>query len=312
MNTQVNVNRVAFIGECMVELQKSGDLYKQSFGGDTLNTALYFSRLTRDHQISSSYITGLGKDTFSQGMLTAWQNEKIDTQFVHISPKKLVGLYAIETRADGERSFHYWRSDSAAKYWLRERPVDAVLQDLKQHQVIYLSGISLAILPQDCREILFTLLELCKKEGITIAFDNNFRPALWESLEEARSCYARMLAVTDMAFLTFDDEQLLYGDTNEEQAIKRTQAFGVTEIVVKRGGDACYVVTADGRIEVAANKIDHIVDTTAAGDSFSAGYLAKRVLGGTPQQAAIAGHAVAGKVIQYAGAIIANEFMPTI
>ncbi|POC16564.1 PfkB family carbohydrate kinase, partial [Vibrio vulnificus] len=63
---------------------------------------------------------------------------------------------------------------------------------------------------------------------------------------------------------------------------------------------------------VAPLKIDNVIDTTAAGDSFSAGYLAKRILGGDCQQAAFAGHTVAGHVIQHRGAIIPREAMPTI
>src|SRR5699024_12069220 len=82
---RMKVNRVAIIGECMVELHKQGAYYKQSFGGDTLNTALYLSRLTHQQGIITSYVTGLGKDPFSQQMLTAWQQEAINTDLVAIS-----------------------------------------------------------------------------------------------------------------------------------------------------------------------------------------------------------------------------------
>jgi 2-dehydro-3-deoxygluconokinase len=70
------------------------------------------------------------------------------------------------------------------------------------------------------------------------------------------------------------------------------------------------VVTGETRISVAATKVDKVVDTTAAGDSFSAGYLAKRLTGGNTEEAAIAGHKLAGTVIQHAGAIIAKQAMP--
>jgi 2-dehydro-3-deoxygluconokinase len=178
--------------------------------------------------------------------------------------------------------------------------------------MIYLSGISLAILSDDCRESLITLLTLCRKKGLKVAFDNNYRPALWESAAHAQKIYKQMLAITDIAFLTFDDEQMLYGDDNEQQAITRTQALGVKEIVIKRGGDACYVVTSDSLNSVAPNPIKNIIDTTAAGDSFSAGYLAKRILGGTAQESALAGHLLAGTVIQHRGAIISRDDMPNI
>lgn len=306
------VNRIAVIGECMVELQKHGELYKQSFGGDTLNTALYLSRLTHHHEITTSYVTGLGKDPFSKQMLQMWQEEGINTNFVHLSEDKLPGLYTIDTDQHGERSFFYWRNDSAAKYWLRNQAILSLVRNLSQHQMIYLSGISLAILPEDCRQTLIEILTLCRKEGVKIAFDNNYRPALWENVETTQAVYEQILRITDIAFLTFDDEQMLYGDTEEQQAIKRTQNFGVAEIVVKRGADDCYVIQNGTLVSIPAIPVSTIVDTTAAGDSFSAGYLAKRLTGGTPEQSAVAGHTLAGTVIQHRGAIIPRDAMPII
>lgn len=306
------ISRVAIIGECMVELKKVGGSITQGFGGDTLNTAVYLSRLTHQQGITTSYLTGLGQDPFSADMLSAWQTEGLDTSMVYPSSDKLPGIYAIQTRDDGERSFYYWRNDSAAKYWLREQDPQHLLRDLCQHQMVYLSGISLAILPDDGRRTLFELLTAYRQQGGMIAFDNNYRPALWSSADHARACYAEMLALTDIAFLTFDDEVMLYGDEQEDQAIARTQAFGVKEIVVKRGGEDCLVISGQLAIAVTPPPVANIIDTTAAGDSFSAGYLAKRLTGGSEQDAALAGHIVAGRVIQHRGAIIPKDAMPEI
>jgi 2-dehydro-3-deoxygluconokinase len=306
----MKINRVAIIGECMVELQKSGDLYQQNFGGDTLNTAVYLSRLTQTHGLITSYVTGLGKDPFSQQMLQAWRDEGINTDSVYISETKLPGLYAIETAPNGERSFYYWRNDAAAKYWLRTRPVEDFVATLSQNQMIYLSGISLAILPPDCRERLLELLTKCRQTGTQIAFDNNYRPTLWESTETARQMYRHLLQMTDIAFLTFDDEIMLYGDSHEQQAVERTKALGVQEIVIKRGAEACYVIHGEDFSEIPATQVAQVIDTTAAGDSFSAGYLAKRLLGAGTTESAQAGHQLAGSVIQHQGAIIPRNAMP--
>lgn len=308
----MKVERIAIIGECMIELKKVDNALLEGFGGDTLNTAIYLSRLTNEQGVDVSYITGLGKDPFSKDMLANWQEEHINTEMVHLSDHKLPGIYTIETGADGERSFYYWRNDSAAKYWLRESDINEVIEQLNQHQLIYISGISLAILPIDCREKLIIALAACRNTGVKISFDNNYRPALWDKPEDAQKWYTKVLKLTDIAFLTYDDEEMLWGDSSEEHAIQRTQAFGVEEIVVKRGAEACFVITEKERISVSANKIDNIVDTTAAGDSFSAGYLAKRILGGTAEQSAIAGHQMAGAVIQYSGAIIPKSVTPKI
>lgn len=304
--------QVAIIGECMVELQKSGELFKQSFGGDTLNTALYLSRLTSSQGVMTHYLTGLGQDPFSQQMLTGWQKENINTDHIVISDKHLPGMYLIETSADGERRFFYWRDNSAAKYWLNEQTAAKTQQLLNQQQFIYLSGISLAILPEPTRNLLFSLLGTARQSGAKIIFDNNYRLALWPSIEAAQTAYQQMLALTDIAFLTFDDEQLLYGDQQESQSIARAQKYGVNEIVIKRGALPCYIVIDNQQQEVPAYKVNNIIDTTAAGDSFSAGYLACRILGGTPTEAANTGHLLAGTVIQHRGAIIPSDAMPQI
>ncbi|MGF1726822.1 sugar kinase [Photobacterium nomapromontoriensis] len=302
--------RIAVIGECMVELQRQGAHIKQSFGGDTLNTALYLSRLTHSHEIETAYITGLGVDSFSQDMLAAWQQEHINTQFVFLSKDKNPGLYLIETDDSGERTFHYWRNDSAARYWLDELELDSFAQTLSQFDMIYLSGISLAILPHHAREKLFAALEIAKASGCQIVFDNNYRPRLWSNQEETRTSYQRILSLTDIALLTFDDELMLYGDHTVETCIARTQTLGVSEIVIKRGADACLIITAQEQLTVPATLVSHVVDTTAAGDSFSAGYLAKRLTGGSPEQAAYNAHTLASTVIQHQGAIIPLASMP--
>jgi len=304
------IYRIAVIGECMVELKKNDGTLMQGFGGDTLNTAVYLSRLTQQHGISTSYITDLGEDPFSKEMKVTWKEEGLNTDMVNISKDKLPGMYAIETEEDGERNFYYWRNDSAAKYWLRDRSLTSLTKELCQHQMVYLSGISLAILSDEHKQRLIDLLSQCRKNGLKIVFDNNYRPALWENQIQAQLFYKKMLSITDIAFLTYDDEQMLYDDEQEQQTIERTQKLGVKEIVIKRGGDNCYVITPDSVESIAPHSIDNIVDTTAAGDSFSAGYLAKRMTGGSTEESAQAGHLLAGNVIQHRGAIIMRDAMP--
>lgn len=301
---------IAVIGECMVELQKKEGELKQAFGGDTLNTALYLSRLTQDHNVNVSYVTALGNDPFSTEMRQAWKEEGINTDLVLNLVDKTPGIYFIETDSTGERSFHYWRSDSAAKFVFDQADSDELIEKLFDNDAVYMSGITLAILTETGRNKLVSFLEAFKAKGGKVIFDNNYRPKLWASAEEAQEWYLKVLKFTDIALLTFDDDQLLFGDVKVEECIERTSSLGVSEIVIKRGGEACLVVESDQQNEVAANKVDNVIDTTAAGDSFSAGFVAKRFTGGNATEAAAMGHRVAGTVIQYKGAIIPSDVMP--
>ncbi|MFB0975745.1 MAG: PfkB family carbohydrate kinase, partial [Tolumonas sp.] len=173
--------------------------------------------------------------------------------------------------------------------------------------------ISLAILSPASRQRLFDFLTAFRaQENRRVVFDNNYRPRLWQSREETQQSYRQMLALTDIAFLTLDDEDDLWGECPLDTVIERTQSLGVSEIVIKRGSQPCVIVTKNGVLEeVAAQKINNVVDTTAAGDSFGAGYLARRLQKGSTTESAMQGHRLAGTVIQYRGAIIPADVMPS-
>ncbi|GDX06924.1 sugar kinase [Buttiauxella sp. A111] len=305
--------KIAVIGECMIELSQKGAEVSRGFGGDTLNTSVYIARQVNADALEVHYVTALGEDNFSQQMLDAWQQENVHTELTQRLEHRLPGLYYIETDATGERTFYYWRNEAAARFWLESDQAQAICAELAQFDYVYLSGISLAILNAASREKLMALLAQCRANGCKVIFDNNYRPRLWASREETQQVYQQMLACTDIAFLTLDDEDLLWGEKPVEEVVHRTQAAGVREVVIKRGADSCLVaIQGESTLEVPAVKLpkEKVIDTTAAGDSFSAGYLAVRLTGGSAEEAAKRGHLTASTVIQYRGAIIPKEAMP--
>jgi 2-dehydro-3-deoxygluconokinase len=305
--------KIAVIGECMIELSEKGSAVNRGFGGDTLNTSVYIARQVKQADLQVSYITALGTDSFSQQMLEAWESENVNTRLIQRMENRMPGLYYIETDETGERTFYYWRNEAAAKFWLESDQSAAICEELATFDYLYLSGISLAILSPASREKLFSLLHECRANGGKVIFDNNYRPRLWASREETQQVYQQMLGCTDIAFLTLDDEDALWGEKPVEEVIARTHAAGVHEVVVKRGADSCLVsLVGESVVDVPAVKLpkEKVVDTTAAGDSFSAGYLAVRLTGGDAQAAAQRGHLTASTVIQYRGAIIPRDAMP--
>jgi 2-dehydro-3-deoxygluconokinase len=305
--------KIAVIGECMIELSEKNAAVNRGFGGDTLNTSVYIARQTDASALAVHYVTALGTDAFSQQMLESWQAEEVKTDLIQRMADRLPGLYYIETDDTGERTFYYWRNEAAAKFWLESEQSAAICEELATFDYLYLSGISLAILSPQSREKLLTLLCECRANGGQVIFDNNYRPRLWASKEETQQVYQQMLTCTDIAFLTLDDEDALWGEKPVTEVIARTHAAGVKEVVVKRGADSCLVsIVGEPQQEIPAVKLpkEKVVDTTAAGDSFSAGYLAVRLTGGDARSAAARGHLTASTVIQYRGAIIPREAMP--
>jgi 2-dehydro-3-deoxygluconokinase len=298
--------KVVSIGECMIELAQAGEgLFTRGFGGDTLNTAVYLARLG----IDVSYATALGDDKLSDAMLAAWQAEQIDVSQVLRVSGRVPGLYMIERDARGERSFLYWRDRAPAREFF-DRADDAMLERLSRFDWLYVSGVSLSLYGDSGRARLRELLVTARRNGGRVVFDSNFRPRGWPDTVQARNAFNAILPHVDVALPTLEDEQALFGDADADACVARLGAAGIKEIVVKRGPSGCLVHVDGHDIECPPPKALEPVDTTAAGDSFNAGYLAARIRGMSPVDAARAGHRLAGAVIMWPGAVIAREAMP--
>lgn len=297
------MNKLAIIDECMIELngEPFGNM-RQTYGGDSLNTATYLARVTSPEQLEVRYISALGTDKLSQGMLEAWQEDNINTDFVLLDEHRQPGLYLIQLDKFGERTFLYWRNQSAARYLLQHSDYPNVLQAMAEVDMIYLSGI--AILPENDRTLLIEQLRELKKQGIKIAFDSNYRPKLWESVETAQQHYAKLLKLVDLALVTFDDEHLLWQDVDEQATLERLSQYGIETIVVKQGSQGATVQHNGEQIFVPTASVENVVDTTSAGDSFNAGFLNGYLLGKDLTTCCRQGNTVAGIVIQHKGAII--------
>jgi 2-dehydro-3-deoxygluconokinase len=300
------VTRVACIGECMIELTEEADsCLSRGYGGDTLNTAIYLARLG----VSVDYITALGDDPWSDEMIVGWQAEGIGTTQVVRVPGRLPGLYVIQTDASGERRFSYWRDTAAARSLFELPETPAICDALESYDLLYLSGVTLSLYGETGRQRLFASLDRARQKGCRIAFDTNFRPRGWPDLSMARDAYRQTFKRSDLIFASSEDLEPLFDDqaTNELLASK-TRA----ELIIKTPEPACHVLVGQIDIIVAADPVDAVVDTTAAGDSFAAGYLSARMSGATPAAAARHGHSIAGAVVRHRGAIIPRAAMPDV
>jgi len=304
--------QVALFGECMLELQgQAFGTLRQTFGGDTLNTAVYLARLCAGRGLQVQYATGLGDDSFSDGLIERWLAEGVQTRLVRRLPGRMPGLYLIELDAGGERRFHYWRDSSAARaYFDTEAGVTPLENAATELDALYFSGISLAILPPEGRARLFALAQAMRARGSAVIFDNNYRPRLWPGAAQARAAFTRAFSLASLALVTADDHQALLGLPTVDAAVAAAQALPAAEIVIKRGAEPTLVRGAGEDWQwVTTEPVARVVDTTAAGDSFAAGYLARRLLGASAVEAAAFGNRLAGRVIQHPGALIDRVLM---
>lgn len=286
--------RVACIGEAMIELSMQGEVAKVGVAGDTLNTAIYLNRCAPS--LTVDYVTCLGDDPFSAQIRDFITAQRIGTDAIRTIPGKSPGLYAITTTEDGERSFTYWRSAAAARD-LFQTSDGYDFSVLEPYDVLYLSGISLAILPHPVRLALIDWLENAPQK---LVYDSNYRPRLWEDQATAQEITRAMWARADIALPSIDDEMALFNES-DAQVTTRLQSYPGTG-ALKRG--ATGPLSMGDPVTQTYPPAENVIDTTAAGDSFNGGYLAA-LLTGQPQAAALmAGHACAARVVQHRGAII--------
>ncbi len=174
----------ASIGECMIELSASeGDQWRMSFAGDTLNTAWYMRALT-DRAWPVDYVTAFGEDVFSQKQRVFFSSNGIGIAQSPVIEGLHPGLYAI-TLDGAERNFTYWRSDSAARQLASDRA--ALEASLAGRDMIYFSGVSVAVVQPEHRDTFFDVLRQCRHSGTRIAFSGRMNGPFPGSTTKARS-----------------------------------------------------------------------------------------------------------------------------
>ena len=262
---------------------------QQSYGGDTFNTAVYLSRCGGP-DLRVSYATAVGDDALSEDLLAHWKQDGIGLDLVRQIPGRMPGIYQIAVDAQGERSFSFWRNESAAR-----------------------SYFDIEITPLEAQAAQWDAARL-GQAGKRVVFDNNYRPRLWESVEAAQATYLSAFAVADTLLITANDHQALFGLADLQASVEDAFALAAREVVVKRGEAPTLVRLGTAAwTQVAAEPVSTVVDSTAAGDAFAAGYLCQRLASVVPALAAAYGNRLAARVIQHRGAIIdvsaMQEFM---
>ncbi|OJF95517.1 sugar kinase [Pararhizobium antarcticum] len=297
--------RMLSIGECMVELmQAEGDLLRKGYAGDSFNTA-YYARLFLPADWSVDYLTAVGTDTVSDDMLAFIAGTGVGTGQIRRVEGRTPGLYMIHLK-NGERSFSYWRSVSAAKA-LADDPAHLRFA-VEASDVIVFSGITLAILAPDAVESLLSELRRAKVAGKSVVFDPNIRPRLWDDKARMLETIRAGARAATLVMPSFDDEATHFGDIDIAQTIARYRALGVDDIVVKDGPNGITLDFKDTQQTfVPAALVENVVDTTSAGDSFNGAFLAHSVVHGNPADAAAFAAKIAAGVIGHHGALVARE-----
>lgn len=297
---------VVAIGECMVELALNGPgTALVSYAGDTFNTAVYLRRLGR----AASYATALGGgDPFSGEILRRMDEEGVGRELVVEAPNRLPGLYAIEQDGHGNRRFYYWRGEAPARDYLELADLGRLEAAMRAAELVYVSGITLAVVGERGRALLLPLLAKMSAAGVPVAVDANYRARLWPGPEIGGTAMRAAIGNARYASLSDEDVEAI-GGAGASALAQEWAAKGV-EVVLRHKDRRIEVTTAAGVESFAPPHLVPVVDTTGAGDAFNAAYLAARLKGQEISLAVAAARRLAAVVVQHPGAIIPKTAMP--
>jgi len=307
---------IALLGEVMLELcpaqPETGDAaraFAMGVAGDTYNSAYALAQLG----LAVQYQTALGTDPYSDKILSHAQAAGLGMRWVPRLDGEQPGLYIIDNDERGERYFHYWRGQSAARQLLRdERGILTLLDPLGSVPRLMLTGITLALCSEASLHQLLQWLETYRAGGGLVIFDNNYRPRLWGSAQQAQGACQRLLAQTDIYLPSLDDALLMAGSDDRVQQLDILASLGVAEVVVKAAADKVTLLLA-GQVEsIALPQIKAPLDTSGAGDSFNAAYLAARIRGCDPVRSVKFAAQLAAQTIMQRGALLPEASWPAL
>jgi 2-dehydro-3-deoxygluconokinase len=275
------------------------------FAGDVYNSIIYAKSIFP--QISCALACRVGKDKFSSLLKSHMQNHQIEQDLVQEDNSRNLGIYAINLDINGERSFDYWRDQSACSQLFSD---DCKLQQifssslLSKNTTIFISGITLGILKDEQKQSLLDYLAVLVQNGYKVAFDPNYRPKLWNNSEHARTFFEKAYQCANIILPGIDDQYSVFEQAKLQDCIDYFSQFPEKEIILKAGTDGMYGLI-NGKVQHHENfqPASIQVDSTAAGDSFAGIYLASRLLGKSIKTSMASANAVAREVVQHKGAI---------
>ena len=288
-------------------LENNSSNIKINFGGDTYNSAVYFSRLT-NNKTNTFYSTALGKDNFSKKMISRFKNENIKCDYIRTDGENPPGLYSIEINEKGERSFSYWRDQSPSKYIFLGSKGKKLVKDINNADVFYYTGISAGILDEKQRKDLIKI----GSTATICGFDFNYRSQLHYNKKVSQLLFNEINNRVDIHFVSFDDARELFKIKNPLEIFEIINEK--KNLILIRYKNSIIFKNKQQEIKTVTVPHGEVVDTTAAGDAFNGSFLAimnnnKNI---PVEENILISHSVTREVIKHRGAIISKNKMPKI
>lgn len=268
-------------------IERSNTL-RRFVGGAESNVVIGVAKLGH----TAGWISRVGDDVFGSIILDELKQHGVDTSKVGVSREEPTGIYFKDRSATTDRRVVYYRKGSAMSC-IKPEHVD--VEYIRNARILHITGITLA-LSESARRTVHKAIDIARNAGVAIAFDPNYRPALW-SEREAKAAFRGVLPFVDILITTVEEAPLITRSAAQgswQDILASLRTTGPRAVYLKLGAEgAAYSVYGSVGM-VPAVPIEKVVDTVGAGDAFAAGVLVGHLEGLAPKTIVSLANAMGG------------------
>ena len=257
---------VVALGELLIDFTENGTsvqgnpVYEANPGGAPCNVLSMLNRAGK----KTAFIGKVGQDIFGKRLKAVLEETGIDVSNLIMDADVRTTLAFVETCADGDRDFSFYRNPGA-DMMLREEELDTDL--LKNTRIFHFGTLSMT--HEEVRNATKTAIRVAKESGALVSFDPNLREPLWKSLDEAKEQVAYGLSQCDILKISDNEIRWFTGEEDFDAGIAKLRGeYDIPLIMLSMGKDGSRAYYKDLRVEVAPFLQENTIETTGAGDTF--------------------------------------------
>ena len=240
-------------------------LWTPCLGGAPANVAVGLSRLGA----KSGLVGVTGEDEFGHFLKHGLHREGVDVRHLRQTGEGKTGLGFVSLTRSGERSFTFYRM-RAAETFLDARDTAGAARLLRSSKVVHVGTNSLIHAP--ARAAVGEAVKRAYEAGQITSTDPNLRLHLWKDPQVLRRLLGVLFKRCAVVKLSEEEIEFVTGTTDVTRALNWLEKRGVVVAIVTRGPRGASLRFRGETREVPARRVK-VVDTTGAGDGFTAGFL---------------------------------------
>ena len=233
-------------------------------GGAPANVAIAAAR----NGLSAGMFCKVGDDTFGSFLLDTLLENHVTPLSPEPCGEATTTMAFVSLTSEGERSFTFARKPGADMFLRPDEISDDILKDCR-----LVHGGSCSLSAGTAKAATIYALKRGHELGKLVSFDINYRNLMWkDDWKAASEAIMEVLPYVDLLKLSEEEADMLGGRDHFQEVMEQNQISVLIETFGKNGAECFY----QGRsFLVPGRYVEHIVDTTGAGDAFWGGFLSR-------------------------------------